>query len=104
MDNGNSTIISYDQVRDCANKILNCSKIMQDLFNDFTNQINTATTEDAYQGSASDSLSERFHSLKNKFDSYTAKVKEFSDIINSAADQTERVERELASQADNLAG
>lgn len=100
----NSTNITYERVRDNANTIRDCSSKMHGIFDDFNQTMNQIGADDVFQGQASEALKGRFNSLKGKFESYTQKVNEFADMIYSAAASTEHTEKNIAGQADNLAG
>jgi len=100
--NNQSTIISYANVKQAADKILSCSNTMNNIFEAFGNEIQAVGAEDVFTGDASESLGERFRGLKTKFEGYVSKIKEFSDAINAASSSTEQTEKKLASQAENL--
>lgn len=98
-----STSIVYDKVRSSVDTIVSCSTVMDNIFTDFGKEMTEVGAEDVFVGNASESLGERFRVLRQKFDSYTMKVKEFSDAISGAADATQATENKLASQAEDLA-
>ena len=100
----NSTIITYEKVRDDANVIMECANVMKTIFEDFGASMVSVGAEDVFVGNASESLGQRFASLKTKFDSYTQMVESFSRQILSASSNTEQTEQRLAADADNLAG
>ena len=101
--NDMSTAITYERVRTDAKTIKECASVMSGIFEDFGNSMNRVGAEDVYAGDASETLGQRFNSLKGKFDSYVRLVNEFADTILGASEQTAATERELAAQADNLA-
>lgn len=98
----NSTNITYERVRQNADSIMENSKKMNTIFQEFNGIMNNIGSDDVFQGVASEAQREKFNSLKGKFDAYTSKVQEFSAMISHAADQTEATEKGIASQADNL--
>ena len=99
-----STIISYAGVKEASNTILSCSKTMENIFEDFSKEMNSVRADDVFTGDASTSLGGRFDTLKTKFSGYVAKIKEFSDAIDKASTSTAETESKLASEADSLAG
>ncbi len=101
--NNAGTTITYERVRDDANKLKECARIMNGIFEDFGSSMNRVGAEDVYAGDASETLGQKFNTLKTKFDSYIRLVNEFAGMITSASEQTEQTERELAAQADELA-
>lgn len=100
--NDNNTNITYEHVIEDANIIKDCSKKMGDIFSMFEETMNQL--KPALIGEAGNAVDERFRTLKGKFDSYTAKVELFSNMISSAADRTQATEQSIARDADNLAG
>lgn len=100
----NNTNIVYEQVLANANTIRDCSNKMQAIFEEFRQTINQATADGVFEGQASEALKNRFNSLKGRFDSYTAKVEEFASMISSASEQTASTEKNIAGEADRLAG
>jgi len=68
---------------------------MEGLFTDFTNEMSIIYQEENFSGDASDSLQEKFNTLKKKFDGYKGAVERFSKVIEAAkqsAYQTEKVD------------
>ena len=102
MDN-RQTIITYERVRDDANNIKDYANTMKGIFSDFTATMNMIGTPDVFAGTASASLSSSFTSLKSRFDSYTATVERFANLILNAAASAEATEQSIARDADNLA-
>ena len=96
------TTITYERVRQDANNIKECANTMKGIFSDFTNTMNMIGTPDVFAGTASDSLSSSFTSLKGRFDSYTATVERFANIILLATASAESTEQSIARDADNL--
>lgn len=97
-----STIITYDQVVQAADTIKNCSSTMKGIFDDFISTMNMVLQDDVFAGNASDSLSTKFTTLKNRFDSYTRTVERFSELISSAATSTEATEKGIQAAAEDL--
>ena len=65
---GQSTNITYERVRSGANTISECAKSMQNIFSDFGASMKRVGAEDVFVGDASESLGNRFNSLKTTFD------------------------------------
>lgn len=100
--NETGTAITYERVRTDANTIKECASVMSGIFEEFGKSMNRVGAEDVYAGDASETLGQRFNTLKGKFDTYVKLVNEFADTILSASEQTAATERELAAQADSL--
>lgn len=98
----NSTNITYERVRENANSIMENSKKMNTIFEEFNSIMNNIGQEDVFQGVASEAQKAKFNSLKGKFDDYTAKVQQFSAMISHAASQTEATEKSIQKVADEL--
>ena len=98
-----STTITYEQVRSDANTIKECSSTMSNIFEDFGASMNKVGADDVFAGDASETLGQRFTSLKSKFDNYVRLVNDFANMILSASDATASTEQALANEADNLA-
>ena len=104
MATNGSTVITYEKVRQDADTVRECSRVMQNIFNDFGASMNRLGADDVFAGNASQSLGARFASLKTKFDSYVATIERFSNLISNAASQTEQTENAINRATDNLAG
>ena len=100
--NETGTAITYERVRSDAKVIKSCASTMNKIFEDFGSSMNRVGADDVYAGDASETLGQRFASLKGKFDSYIRLVNEFADTILGATEQTAATERELSAQAENL--
>ena len=98
-----STLITYEKVRQDANIIKECSKVMRNIFDDFNSTMNQVGADDVFLGNASETLKSSFNSLKGRFDSYTATIEKFSNMIASAAQSTEQTEKNIAAAAEDLA-
>jgi uncharacterized protein YukE len=103
MRDDGSTIIDYQGARAAAEEIYNMSKTMEAIFDSFGDQMKTVGADDVYQGNASETLGQRFSSLKQKFVSYQELIKNFADTFRAATDQTESMENRLDSKAQDLA-
>ena len=99
---GNTTI-TYEKVRSDANTIKECSSTMKNIFDDFGTSMNKVGAEDVFAGDASESLGQRFNSLKGKFDNYVRLVNDFANMILGASEATAATEQALAAEADKLA-
>ena len=99
---GQSTNITYERVRSGANTISECAKSMQNIFSDFGASMKRVGAEDVFVGDASESLGNRFNSLKTKFDDYVRLVDEFAAMLTGASEATARTEKALAAEADSL--
>ena len=100
--NESSTTITYERVRTDANTIKECASVMSKIFEEFGTSMNRVGAEDVYAGDASETLGQKFASLKGKFDSYIKLVNQFADTITSASSATAATEQALANQAENL--
>ena len=100
---GTSTTITYEKVRSDANTIKECSSTMKNIYEEFGTSMNKVGADDVFAGDASESLGQRFTSLKGKFDSYVKLVNDFANMILSASEATAATEQALASEAENLA-
>ena len=99
---GQSTSIDYNKARQAAETITSCSNTMATIFEEFGAELQAVGADDVFAGDASASLGERYRVLKTKFDSYTNKVREFSQAISSATDATQGMENKLENEADSL--
>ena len=97
-----STIITYEKVKQDAQNIKENANTMKRIFDDFNKSMNEVGGEDVFEGQASDSLTASFTTLKSKFDAYTNAVERFSNMILSAATATEQTEKSIANDASNL--
>lgn len=104
MDSTNNTLITYEQARQDANTLKECSTKMRNIFEEFEKIMNETSNEDVFAGNASQSLSSRFNALKGRFDSFTRTVETFSNMVSSATASAEQTERSIAEDADSLAG
>lgn len=95
--------ISYEKVRSDANAIKDCATTMTNIFEDFGASMNAVGAENVFAGVASESLGQRFASLKTKFDDYVKLVNMFANTVLSASSQTESTEQAIASEAETLA-
>ena len=101
--NSNSTIITYEKVRQDANTIKECSTVMKNIFDDFGKSMSYVGADDVFAGNASESLGQRFNSLKGRFDAYTRAEETFANMISGAAASAERTEQSIAQDTENLA-
>ncbi len=101
MDNNLS--ISYEKVRSDANTIKDSAATMRNIFEDFGASMARVGAGDVFAGVASDSLGQRFASLKTKFDDYVKLVDMFANTVLSASSQTQSTEQAIASATENLA-
>jgi uncharacterized protein YukE len=100
---GSTTVqMQYEEVRKGIATINNCSNVMDNILTDFSTNINTATSDENFQGVAKESLTEQFNLLKQNFDSYINLLIKFAKMYNVAVDFTERTETALKQEADNL--
>lgn len=95
-------VITYEKTLANAATIMDCSTKMRNIFEDFSTTINQVTVQGTFAGSAADALRGRFNSLRGSFERYTQTIKEFADMITSAANATKETEDKLAQQAENL--
>ena len=100
--NSNSTTITYEKVKQDANTIKECSTVMKNIFDDFGKAMSLVGADDVFAGNASEKLSERFNTLKTRFEGYTKNVEKFSNMITSAAESTERTEASIAHNVEDL--
>ena len=100
----NSTYLSYPEVKAHVDEIVDSKNTMMGIFNDFEASMTRLGGEDAFVGDASESLKERFNSLKQRFDDYCNLVQQFADNITGAAEETAYTERQMAAQAEALQG
>lgn len=101
--NGESTTITYEKVRTDANTIKECASTMNNIFSDFGTSMNRVGADDVFAGDASETLGQRFASLKEKFDTYVRLVNDFANMILGASEATAATEQSLATDANNLA-
>ncbi len=92
----------YAEVEKGIQVINECSGVMDNILNDFNTNINTATSDEIFQGTARESLLEEFNQLKQNFDSYINLLVRFAKMYGVAVDFTERTETELTKQAEEL--
>ena len=97
-----STNIDYEAVQKSVDTILDCSKTMEGLFTDFTNEMSIIYQEDNFSGEASNSLQEKFNTLKKKFDGYKGAVERFSKVIEAAKQSAYQTEKEIQQEAEEL--
>ena len=96
------TKITYDRVKQDAQSIRENANTMKRIFDDFNKTMNEVGGQDVFEGQASESLSSSFTTLKGKFDAYTQAVERFTNMISSAATETEQTEKSIAQDASNL--
>ena len=99
---GNSTSITYEKVRSDANTIKECASTMKNIFEEFDSSMTKVGADDVYAGDASETLRQRFTSLKGRFDSFVGLVNDFANMILGASEATAATEQALASEAENL--
>lgn len=102
--NETSANITYEQVRNGAYIMKDCSKKMDGIFQEFNASMNRVGAPDVYLGDAKETLSARYNSLKTKFDDYVTLVNQFADMILGAAQRTEETEAALSTAAEELKG
>ena len=100
--NDGSTAITYEEVRTAADEVNGCAKTMESIFDDFIKAMNDVVADDVFEGSASESLFEKFAALKSRLHTYTETVQEFSSIISSATDQTEQTEKDILTDVEEI--
>lgn len=100
----NSTQITYEKVRSDAEKIKECSAVMENIFGDFERTMKSVGAPDVFAGDASESLETRFAGLKTKFNDYVKLVDEFAAMITAASEATETTEKSIENDASTLAG
>lgn len=98
-----STSIRYEEVKNASDEIRSSSKNMDDLFAKFRQDMDAIYQDDVFYGVASDSLKEKFDTLKTKLDNYVKTVQDFSDTIEKARSETEATERDIQREAEDLA-
>ena len=76
----NTTQITYAKVRSDADKIRECSHVMENIFGDFERTMKNIGSPDVFAGDASESLETRFAGLKTKFNDYVKLVNEFATM------------------------
>lgn len=92
--------ITYEQTLANAATIKDCSTKMRSIFDDFSTLINQVTAQGTFVGTAADALSSKFNSLRGRFDQYTQKVREYSEMIENAANATKETEQKLTQVAE----
>lgn len=98
----NVTDIKYEEVKNKVTQIKNCSNTMDNLFNEFKGIMAAIYQDDVFQGTASNSLQEKFANLQKKFDGYVELVDTFASTIDKARAATESTEASIRSDAENL--
>ena len=102
--NNGSTAITYEEARRTADEIRNCATQMRGIFEDFENTMRQTGTDDVFFGQASEAVSNKFSQLKRRFESFTATVEMFSNMISSATSAEESTEKSIEKDAENLFG
>ena len=97
-----STEISYNDVRNDASLIKEKANQMSGMFTEFEGSMKKVGSKDVFVGDASESLDAKFSKLKTKFDDYVQLVNDFSDMITTASEMTEKTEKELSSDTGEL--
>ena len=96
------TDIKYNPVEAAAATIKKCATDMKKIFDDFSLQIQQASSDDVFMGEASEELKLQFNSLKGQFPLYYNKVNEFADKITEAKGRNKQTEHSLAGKAGEL--
>ena len=96
------TNIKYSPVEVAATTIKKCATDMQSIFDDFSLQIQQASSDDVFMGEASEELKLQFNSLKGQFPLYYNNVNEFADTISKASGENKQTEHSLAGAAAEL--
>ena len=100
---GSTTVnMVYDKVKAGVSKINHCSTIMDNILMDFERDINVATDDENFQGTAKQELTNSFKDLKREFDSYVNLFVQFAKKYDIAIDFTMRGEAQLQQAAANL--
>lgn len=94
--------ISYEEVKSDVDRIMRCSKTMEDIFDGVTGKMNSMTADDVFQGRAKEALVQAFAPFKNDFKNYVAKVQEFGTAFTKAGEALQETESQLQSQASDL--
>ena len=76
---------------------------IEDIFERVTGKMNNMTSDDTFQGVASNELSSEFAEFKSGFDDYVAKVRDFADKIELAANKLNEHEQQQKKAAADLA-
>ena len=97
-----STEISYSEVKNDAALIKEKANQMNGMFGEFEATMKKVGSKDVFVGDASESLDAKFNKLKTKFDDYVQLVNDFSTMITTAAEMTEKTEAELANDTGDL--
>ena len=96
------TEITYSEVRNDAEILTNKARSMDAIFTEFEGSMKKVGSRDVFVGDASESLDAKFTKLKAKFADYVQLVNDFSTMMKSAADATEKTESELSGDTGDL--
>ena len=96
--------IDFNGVRNGAKEISACANTMESIFNSVTGSMRTMTSEDAFQGEASEALKAEFEPFRAKFDQYVDAVRRFAALYEGAATTMETSEAELKQKENEFLG
>lgn len=94
--------ITYEQVRAGAENLKKCASIMEDIFNNVTGNMRNMTTQENFQGVASNELSAEFEQFRGGFNDYVGKVRDFAIAFEAAAGALQANEEQLKKQVSNI--
>ncbi len=94
--------ITYEQVKTGADNLRNCANKMEEIFNNVTGNMQTMTTQENFQGVASNELSAEFEQFRGGFTDYVQKVRDFADAFEAAAEALQANEEQMKQQVSNI--
>jgi len=98
----NLTSIQKQEVQRLINNIILYKSTMQGIFDEFELAMGRLGQENVFVGSASESLQERFNTLKQKFVNYTTTIDTFAANFREAKESEQIMEDKLAAETQNI--
>ena len=96
------TSITYEQVAQAAQDIKTCASTMNDIFDNFTSTMKVIGADDVFAGTASESLTEKFATLKGRLTTYVTKVEKFSEKLKTAEEANRATEQKIQAQVEQI--
>ena len=94
--------ITYEKVREGIDTIEKCANTMEQIFNEFTGQAKSMTSDDTMQGEGRDAFSGELDEFKTVFPDYVSKVREFAKAYTAASAALKETEQEQARRVEEL--
>lgn len=94
--------ITYEKVQEGIETIKKCANTMDEIFRNVTGTMRNMTSEENFQGVASNALSGEFDEFKGTFPNYIEKVNEFAAAYDAASQLLKEHEQHLEKKAVDL--